>query len=99
MGFQLRISTWDATVETTGLGTEVKVATWSPDGQLLAFVDPNEGVGVRDLNRSFRMLLERRVVSRLSLVGWLVGWCWLGFVGWVLLVGNGWQILLGFSRA
>ena len=27
---------------------EVKVATWSPDGQLLAFVDPNEGVGVGD---------------------------------------------------
>ena len=24
----------------------MKVATWSPDGQLLAFVDPNEGVGV-----------------------------------------------------
>ena len=30
---------------------EVKVATWSPDGQLLAFVDPNEGVGVRSPSR------------------------------------------------
>lgn len=33
-------------IETEGREVKVKVATWSPDGQLLAFVDPNEGVGV-----------------------------------------------------
>ena len=76
-----------------GTRTEVKVATWSPDGQLLAFVDPNEGVGVRDLNsRSFRMLLlERRVVSLV-----LVGFCWVLLVGWLATVGFSRIFVLGF---
>lgn len=44
---------------------EVKVATWSPDGQLLAFVDPNEGVGVRSPSR-----LEDAQNNRTANLGW-----------------------------
>ncbi|CAK9074527.1 Hypothetical protein (Fragment), partial [Durusdinium trenchii] len=47
---------------------EVKVATWSPDGQLLAFVDPTEGVGVASVDEA-PFEVQRLAGSSKSTVG------------------------------
>eukprot|EP00434_Breviolum_minutum_P011421 symbB.v1.2.010072.t1/scaffold649.1/size176475/2 len=48
---------------------KVKVATWSPDGQLLAFVDPNEGVGVAVMGEEAQLEMTILPGSSKSTVG------------------------------